>query len=74
MTVLKYIKYTTRRGDTFDELALQVYNNEKMASCIIKKNPDYSDVLIFEEEVDLKIPIFDEVKTPDTLAPWRRKE
>ena len=74
MTVSKYISYTTRRGDTFDELALQVYDNEKMASCIIKENPDYSDVLIFEEEVELRIPLFDEVKTPETLAPWRRME
>lgn len=74
MTVLKYIKYTTRRGDTFDELALQVYNNEKMASYIIKENPSCADVLIFEEEVELKIPIFDEAETPETLAPWRREE
>lgn len=74
MTVSRYINYTTRRGDTFDELALQVYNSEKMASYIIKENPDYSDVLIFEEEVELKIPIFDEAETPETLAPWRRTE
>lgn len=72
MTVSKYIDYTTRSGDSFDELALQMYNNEKMASYIIKENPDFADVLIFEEEVELKIPIFDEVKTPETLAPWRR--
>lgn len=72
MTVSRYIKYTTRRGDTFDELALQVYNNEKMASYIIAENPDYADVLIFEEEIELTIPIFSDTETPETLAPWRR--
>lgn len=74
MTVSKYIKYITRHGDTFDELALQVYNDEKMASYIIKENPDYADVLIFEEEVELIIPIFDGVQSSQTLAPWRREQ
>ena len=72
MTVSAYINYQTRAGDTFDELALQVYNNEKMAHHIIEHNPDYADVVIFEESVALKIPIFDEAETPETLAPWRR--
>ena len=69
MTVSRYIDYTTRLGDTFDELALQVYNNEKMASEIIAANPDYADVIIFDEEVTLRIPVFDETATPETLAP-----
>jgi len=72
MIVSAFIKYRTRAGDTFDELALQVYNNEKMAHHIIEHNPDYADVIIFEESVLLKIPIFDEAELPETLAPWRR--
>lgn len=74
MTVSRYIDYTTRLGDTFDELALQVYNNEKMASEIITANPDYADVIIFDEEVTLRIPVLDETATPETLAPWRTAE
>lgn len=74
MTVSRFIDYTTRLGDTFDELALQVYNNEKMASEIIAVNPDYADVIIFEEEVALRIPVFDETYAPETLAPWRTTE
>ena len=72
MTVLAFIDYQTRAGDTFDELALQAYDNEKMAHHIIEHNPDYADVIIFEESVTLKIPIFDDTETPETLAPWRR--
>ena len=72
MNVSAFINYQTRVGDTFDELALQVYDNEKMAHHIIEHNPDYADVIIFEESVALKIPIFDETETPETLAPWRR--
>lgn len=74
MTVSRYIDYTTRLGDTFDELALQVYDNEKMAFEIIAANPNYADVLIFESEEQLRIPIFDETVTPETLAPWRVTE
>ena len=72
MTVSAFIEYETRAGDTFDELALQVYDNEKMAHHIIEMNPDYADVIIFEEPVTLYIPIFDETEMPETLAPWRR--
>lgn len=74
MTVSAFINYRTRAGDTFDELALQVYNNEKMAHHIIEQNPDYADVIVFEESVPLKIPIFEEAENLDTLAPWRRGE
>ena len=72
MNVAAYIEYQTRVGETFDELALHVYDNEKMAHHIIEHNPDYADVIIFEESVTLKIPIFDETEKPETLAPWRR--
>ena len=74
MTVSAYINYETRVGDTFDELALQVYDNEKMAHHIIEHNPDYADVIVFEESVLLTIPIFEETQKPETLAPWRRGE
>ena len=74
MTVSAYINYRTREGDTFDELALQVYNNEKMAHHIIEHNPDYADVIIFEESVLLKIPLFEDTQKPETLAPWRSGE
>jgi phage tail protein X len=72
MTVSAFINYRTRQGDTFDDLALQVYNNEKMAHHIIEQNPDYADVIVFEDSVPLKIPVFDETEAPQTLAPWRR--
>ena len=74
MTVSRYIEYVTRLGDTFDELALQVYNDEKMASYIIAENPDYADVIIFEDMVTHRIPIFDGGNEHATLAPWRRNE
>ena len=65
-------RHITSGGDTFDSLALRYYNNEKLASTIIQANPDYCDVLIFDEGVDLTIPDVFAVTQPETLPPWRR--
>lgn len=71
-TITEYLEYETENGDTFDSLAFQFYTNEQLSSEIIKANPDYCDVLIFEDAVRLRIPVFDTVSTPDTLPPWRK--
>ena len=70
--VKAFKEYTTRAGDTFDALALEMYGEETLAHYIIAFNPDYADVLIFDANVALRLPIVDNVETPDTLPPWRR--
>ena len=70
--VTAYKEYTTREGDTFDALALEMYGEETLAHYIIEFNPDYADVLIFDANVVLLLPIVENVETPDTLPPWRR--
>ena len=70
--IIEYQEYETEYGDTFDSLAFRFYMNEQLSSEIIKANTDYADVLIFEDTVKIRIPIFDNVSTPDTLPPWRR--
>lgn len=67
-----YIKYIAQGGDTFDSIALAAYNEERMATTIIKENPDLCDVLIFEGGELVQIPIVETVTKPDTLPPWRR--
>ena len=74
MRVTAFINYTTRQGDTFDELALQLYNNEMMAHHIIQFNPDYADVVVFDEAVALRLPIMEDAAPPSTLPPWRTDE
>lgn len=71
-TITGYNYRVTVYGDTFDGIALSEYNEEKMAHYIINANPDYSDVLIFDAGITLKIPIVESVDLPDTLPPWRR--
>ena len=70
--VTAYKEYTTREGDTFDALALQLYNDERLAHYIIEFNTDYADVVIFDANVALRLPIVEDAETPETLPPWRR--
>lgn len=70
--VTAYKEYTTCEGDTFDALALQLYNDERLAHYIIDFNPDYADVVIFDANVALRLPIVEDAETPETLPPWRR--
>lgn len=69
--VTAYLNYKTRAGDTFDALALTMYNEEKLAKYIIEFNPDYADVIVFDANVALRLPIIESVETPETLPPWR---
>ena len=64
--------HVTVKGDTFDALALHYFDDESLASEIIQANPDYCDVLIFDDGVELTIPDEQDVELPETLPPWRR--
>ena len=72
--VTGYKEYTTRAGDTFDMLALAMYNEEKLAHYIIEFNPQFAGVVVFEANVPIRLPIVENVETPATLPPWRRVE
>lgn len=69
-----YYTYTTQEGDTFDLLALDMYDDEKMAHYIIQANPDYSDMIVFTGGVELQLPIISSDELSDTVAPWRRSD
>ena len=64
--------YTTKEGDMFDMIALNFYNEEKMATTIIEANPDYADVVVFDADIELIIPIVQDTEGIETKPPWRR--
>lgn len=70
--VIKIFEYVTRNGDTFDQLALEFYNNEKLAHLIIDFNPDYSDYIILDEGLKIEIPIYEASQSVESLPPWQR--
>lgn len=64
-------KYKTHQGETWDMISQDFYGTPFKMNDLIACNPNYADVLIFNEEVELNIPILEE-SSPDTLPPWKR--
>lgn len=63
-------QYRTKANDTFDKIAYDIYGDEFIASYIIKVNPQYSNVLIFDEGVYLNLPVPEQAET-STLPTWK---
>ena len=70
--IIGFYNYLTQEGDTFDLLALEMYNDERLAHYIIEFNPDYVDVVIFQGGIRLKLPIVENPEAIETIPPWRR--
>ena len=68
----EWYEYTTNQGDTFDALALDLYDDETLSSEIIKENPDYADVLVFDAGEILYLPVIEDVEQIATKPPWER--
>lgn len=65
-------KYTATHGETWDYISMLFYGTPYKVAELISCNPQYSDVLIFEENTELSIPILNSNSESDTLAPWKR--
>ncbi|WP_243128383.1 tail protein X [Clostridium chromiireducens] len=65
------ITYTTVQGDTFDMLSYRAYGDEFKAHYIIQANPNYANVLVFSQGIELTIPIISK-EAASTLPPWKR--
>lgn len=72
--VVSYKEYTTCEGDTFDALALEMYGDENLSHYIIEFNPDYADVLIFDANCSLLLPVIENIELANSLPPWRQSE
>ena len=64
-------KYVTTQGETWDMISESAYGTPYRVAELISCNPEYSDVLIFDGNIELSIPIISKVTT-NTLAPWKR--
>ena len=67
----QFLIYKTIQGDTFDSISLDFYDDEYLASEIIKLNPDHISTLVFDKDVELKIPVI-ETTLNESLPPWKR--
>lgn len=64
-------KYITRQGDTWDNISQAFYDNPYKTAELISVNNEFANVLIFEQGIDLNIPIL-ESSSPESLPPWKR--
>lgn len=62
--------YTTIQGDTWDNIALKVYGNEKHADFLMQNNYPALDILVFSSGTILNIPPLPESKN-ESLPAWR---
>lgn len=72
MEVVGYKTYTAAAGESFDSIAYKFYGNEFMADKLMKENKLFVKTIIFDGGEVLTIPIYDDVESKETLAPWRR--
>ena len=66
------LRYMTQEGDTFDMIALDMYNNEYKAGIIAGANPEQAGTIVFPEGVILVIPVI-ERQPASVLPPWKRE-
>ena len=65
------MKYTTKKGDTFDIIAYNLYGNAEAVTPIMDANPDYIKTAVFDYGVELDIPDLDTTTDAAYLPPWR---
>lgn len=67
--------YITTSGQTWDQIALDLYGNEYYCSNLMDANPDKLDYLIFPAGIKLKLPedeSFLENQVSVNYPEWRR--
>lgn len=67
--------YITQSGQTWDQIALELYGDEHHCETIMDANPDKLDYLIFPAGVELKLPedeSFLETQLSENYPEWRR--
>ena len=62
--------YTTRAGQQWDEIALDVYGDEAHADILMQANPQELGTYQFSAGVVLNTPELEEEQTTE-LPPWR---
>lgn len=64
-------KYTTSQGETWDTISQAFYNTPYRIKELVACNPQYSDVLVFDDGAQLAVPILSE-DVATSLPPWKR--
>lgn len=70
-------QYRCSAGETFDQIALTIYGNEKYAADLMNANPQYVRLTTFSGNEVLSLPVVeipeddDENEYAPSTAPWK---
>lgn len=77
MAELSGYLYRCSAGETFDIVALNIYDDEKYAAELMNANPGYAHLAVFSGEEVLSLPVVEiaeedaEDESAPATAPWR---
>jgi len=64
--------YRTKQGDMWDYIAWAVYGDESYVFVLYRANPQYLDVYLFEDGIDIYCPeITAEAEEDEDIPEWR---
>ena len=74
MQIVGYKTHIAAAGESFDSLAFEYYGVEFMADKLMKykDNKPYISRVRFIGGEKLTIPVYDDIESTETLAPWRQ--
>lgn len=65
------MQYITRKGQTWDEIAFEVYGDEYKADILMDANPKLIDVFVFDYGVMIDVPELSQTTGAADKPPWR---
>ena len=72
MQIVGYRTHIASAGESFDSLAFDYYGDEFMANKLMENNHIHVEKIVFEGGEKLSIPVYDDIESTETLAPWRQ--
>ena len=68
------LQYTCAGGETFDSIALELFDDEKYAADLLCANPELCGMSVFTGNEEVLLPVIDTSADEDEMpvkAPWK---
>lgn len=67
---MDYSIYLAQRGSTWSSIAHDTYGDAFLMDDIINANPELSSILVFEDAVEIKVPVRQQEPIIKVQTPW----
>lgn len=65
------MQYVTRKGQTWDEIAFELYGDEYKTDILMEANSQTIDIFVFDYGVVLEVPDLVQMSSASDKPPWR---